>query len=134
MSSPEYIDVFVGRENEIQDFFNFLKNKNTPALVIIAETGMGKSSFLTEVVNRVKKESTSTNRFIGFKEVRDGTMNLASPFIGVIDDLMNNLQVPLLEKIEEGKKRALSTFKKILSEKGKPVSYTHLTLPTILLV
>ncbi|MFX0203027.1 MAG: hypothetical protein ACFFCW_43545 [Candidatus Hodarchaeota archaeon] len=91
----EYAKVFVDRHEEIQQFFHFLENKSIPALVIIAETGMGKSSFLNEVVKRIKKESTSTNRFVGFEEVLAGTTNIASPFIGVIDDLMNNLQVPL---------------------------------------
>lgn len=117
--STESPEVFVGRDKELQQFFNFLENKNTLALIIIAETGMGKSSFLKEAEKRIKKESTSTNRFVGFKEVLDGTTNAASPFIGVIDDLVNNLQLPLQEKISQGKKRALSTFKKLLSRKGK---------------
>ena len=39
----------------------------------------------------------------GLKEVADGTTNVASPFVGVIDDLMNNLEVPLREKVEEVK-------------------------------
>ena len=112
-------EIFVGRKKEIDSFYDFLKNKGHPAMVIVAETGIGKSTFLGEIVKRLRRDSTSTGVFVGFEEVLDGTTNVASPFVGVIDDLMKNMEVPLREKVEETRDRAVSAFKKILSEKGK---------------
>jgi len=37
-------EVFVGRKEEIGQFFEFLKRKDCPAFVVIGEPGIGKSS------------------------------------------------------------------------------------------
>lgn len=116
MSSEE---IFVGREKEIEQFFEFLRRKENPAFIVIGEPGIGKSSFLKEVVKRIRERSKDSGVFVGFHEVLDGTTNEASPFVRVLDDLMMNLSIPLREKAEEETKRALSVVKRIFSEEGK---------------
>ena len=112
-------EVFVGREKQIEQFFRFLKDRESSAFVVVGEPGIGKSSFLKEVVTRIRGESEGSGVFVGFHQVLDGTTNVASPFVRVLDDLMGNLSVSLREKAEEGAKRALSVCRKVFSEKGK---------------
>jgi len=39
-------EVFVGREKEIRQFFEFLKDERSSAFVVVGEPGIWKSSFL----------------------------------------------------------------------------------------
>lgn len=112
-------EVFVGREKEIKQLFKFLKDEKSSAFIVIGEPGIGKSSYLEEVVRRIRKDSKNSGVFVGFHWVLDGTTNVASPFVRVLDDLMANLSVSLAEKAKEEAKRALSVAKKIFSEKGR---------------
>jgi tetratricopeptide (TPR) repeat protein len=90
--------------------------------VVIGETGIGKSSYLDEIVRRIREKSGNRRVFVGLNKVLDGTTNPASPFVRTIDDLMDNLSVPFREKLEEGSKRFLAVCKKVFSEKGRTLA------------
>ena len=112
----------MGRKNEIDDFFATLNEGQKPDSVIIGEAGIGKSSYINEIVTRIRTHSSETHTFVGLNSVLDGTTNPASPFIRAIDDLMSNLAVPLENKVEVQCKRLKNVCKKIFLEKGKTLA------------
>ena len=115
----QYKEAFVGRKNQIDEFFTAFEKRQNPAFVIIGESGIGKSSYLDEIVRRIRELSSDKHVFVGINRVLDGTTNPASPFVRVIDDLMSNLEVTFQVKIDKEGKRFLSVCEKVFSEKGK---------------
>ena len=124
----EYKEVFVGREKELSEFFEAYDKKENPATIIIGESGIGKSSYLDQIVKRIREQSTEKLVFAGLTHVRNGTTNPASPFIGAIDDLMTNLEVPIKDRIEEGTNRFKKLCKKLFVEKGKDLAKSFLKM------
>jgi len=118
----EYKEVFVGREKEIDEFFKTLEKKTNPAIVIVGEAGIGKSTFLDEVIRRIREQSNDKKVFVGLNRVLDGTTNPASPFVRVIDDLMSNLTVSLQDKTEGVLKCFKATCTRVFKEKGKTLA------------
>lgn len=106
-------EVFVGREREIGQFFEFLKRKNWSAFVVIGEPGMGKSSFMKEVARRLMGDE----RFVvGFYEV-PFSADIANPFVGVLEALVDDLAARTKEQVRSGLKRFAEAGKKVATKK-----------------
>jgi tetratricopeptide (TPR) repeat protein len=118
--SAKDVEVFVGRENEITQFNEFLKNKRNSAFIVIGEPGIGKSTFLKEIVRRLETESKGQT-VVGFYDV-PFYGNVATPFIGALEKLMDKLSLSLKTQVKDGAKRAKKVFFKILAEKGWKVA------------
>lgn len=107
-------EVFVGRKKEIDGFFEFLKKKDCPAFVVIGEPGIGKSSFLKEMADRLKGDE----RFVvGFYEV-PFSGGIANPFVGALEELMDDLAVRGKEQVKSILKRVAEAGKKVALQKG----------------
>jgi len=108
-------EVFVGREREIGQFFEFLKRKNWSAFVVIGEPGMGKSSFMKEVARRLMGDE----RFVvGFYEV-PFSADIANPFVGVLEALVDDLAARTKEQVRSGLKRFAEAGKKVATKNSK---------------
>jgi len=111
-------EVFVGREEEIEQFFEFLKKKDCPAFVVVGEPGIGKSSFLKEVADRLR----SDDKFIvGFYEV-PFSGGVANPFVGVLEELVDDLTARSKEQVRSVLKRIAEAGWKVAIKKGDRIA------------
>jgi Cdc6-like AAA superfamily ATPase len=110
-------EAFVGRKREIGQFFEFLK-KDIPAFIVIGEPGIGKSSFMREVAKRLRSDKKFV---VGFHEV-PFSAGATDPFVGVLEDSVNDLAVRGEEQIRNVLKRVAETGRKIAIEKGDRVA------------
>jgi len=109
-------EVFVGRKEEIEQFFEFLKKKDCPAFVVIGEPGIGKTSFLKEICGRLRGQSKG-KVFVGYHWVPFNP-SMADPFVGVLEDLMNDVAASPREQVRDILKRIETVCKKTIVEKG----------------
>ena len=112
-------EIFVGRKKELQQFYDFLKNRQCSALMVVGERGIGKTTFLKEIRDRLEEDK---DRYVvGFCEVPFYSKE-TTPFVNVLEDLMTKLNLSLKTQVKDGVKRAKKVFLKIVKEKGWKVA------------
>jgi len=111
-------DVFVGREKEIESFLEFLKNKDCPAFVVIGEPGIGKSSFMRKVAERLGRDEKFV---VGSYEV-PFSGGVANPFVGVLEKLVDDLAARSKEQVQSTLKRIAEAGRNAAIKKGDRIA------------
>lgn len=112
MSEEE--EIFIGREKEIEEFFAYINMKDCPAVIVIGEPGIGKSSFMREVTKTLERDE---NIVVGLYEV-PFSANVANPFVGVLEKLMDDLATRDEKKARSLLKRVAKMARRVAIEKG----------------
>jgi ABC-type dipeptide/oligopeptide/nickel transport system ATPase component len=115
-------NVFIGRDNEINQILEDLKSNKGARLLIVGESGSGKSALLDELYRRLTREVDQNNRpFVGYYSKKEALIaeseSLIYPFSIVLEKLVNNAKESeqLYEKIDS----TISRMKKGLLKFGK---------------
>jgi Cdc6-like AAA superfamily ATPase len=114
--------LFIGREKEINYIIEGLKDNTGSRLLLVGESGIGKSALLDEVNRRLTEEDDQRNRpFVGYYSKKESLIaeseSLLYPFSIVLENLVNsaNESQQLGEKIDN----TLARVKKGLLKFGK---------------
>jgi predicted ATPase len=91
--------LFVGRDKEINEILDDLKSKKGARLLLVGESGIGKSALLDEIYRRLTEEEeegeNQTNRpFVGYYSKKESLIaeseSLIYPFSTVLKRLLDN--------------------------------------------
>jgi predicted ATPase len=111
---------FIGREKEINEIIDDVKSKGT-RLLLVGESGIGKSALLDEIHRRLTEDEERTRPFVGYYSKKESLIaeseSLLYPFSIVLEKLVNNAKESqqLGEKIDNTMarvQRGLLTFVK----------------------
>ncbi len=116
---------FIGRKNEIDEILIDLKSNKGTKLLLVGESGVGKSALLDEVHRRLTEDEDLRNRvFVGYYSKKESLIaeseSLIYPFSIVLESLIDDVKESqqLGEKIDSAMGRVKRGFLKSGKEQG----------------
>jgi predicted ATPase len=115
--------VFIGRENEINEILDDLKSKKGTRLLLVGESGIGKSAILDELHRRLTGGNQRKETFVGYYSKKESLIaeseSLIYPFSTVLKLLDNAKESQQLgEKIDSTMARVKKGLLKFGKEQG----------------
>jgi predicted ATPase len=119
--------LFIGREKEINEIIEDVKSNKGTRLLLVGESGVGKSALLDEIHRRFicREDKDQTNRpFVGYYSKKESLIaeseSLIYPFSIVLEKLVNNAKESqrLGEKIDSTMARVKKGLLKFGKEQG----------------
>ncbi|MCW4017904.1 MAG: tetratricopeptide repeat protein [Candidatus Bathyarchaeota archaeon] len=115
---PKPTDIFVGRKDEINQFFQFLEKNENSAFVVVGEPGIGKTCFLKKMVNDLK---SNDKYIVGYHEVLFSA-DAPNPFVGVLQNLIDDLSFRDETKTKTILKRVTGACRSIVINKRDKIA------------
>jgi predicted ATPase len=121
-------NLFIGRDSEINEILNTFKENNKSnngtRLLLVGESGIGKSALLDELHRRLTEEDQTNKSFVGYYSKKESLIaeseSLIYPFSIVLEKLVNNVKESqqLGEKIDSTLARVKRGLLKFGKEQG----------------
>jgi len=121
-----YLAAFIGREKEINEIIDDFNSDKGTRLLLVGESGIGKSTLLDEVYRRLTQEEENERKqpFVGYYSKKESLIaeseSLIYPFSIVLEKLANNAKESqqLSEKIDSTMARVKKGLLKFGKEQG----------------